>query len=147
LTDCFSPELGSAQNQTAHDPEAQHLNIVRSKNRTPEFVLHRLARCKNHLKRLDEWIRRKLRCIRLKQCKRVKTIADFLISLGVKEFGAWMLALSGKGWWRMALAWSSHQAMNLEWFEQQGLVSLSQRYEVFQLKRNRRGTEQVCLVV
>jgi len=101
---------------------------------------YRLARCKAHLKRLDEWIRRKLRCIRLKQCKRAKTIADFLISLGVKEFGAWMLALSGKGWWRKALARSSHQAMNLEWFEQQGLVSLSQRYEVFQLKRNRRGT-------
>ncbi len=58
-----------------------------------------------------------------------------------------MFALSGKGWWRMALAWSSHQAMNLEWFEQQGLVSMSQRYEVFQLKRNRRGTEQVCPVV
>lgn len=105
------------------------------------IVVRFIARYKAHLKRLDEWIRHKLRCIRLKQCKRAKTIDDFLISRGVKEFGAWMLALSDKGWWRMAICWSDHRGMNLEWFEQQGLVSLSQRYEVFHLKRNSRGTK------
>ena len=50
--------------------------------------------CKTHLQRLDEWIRRKLRCVRLKQCKREKTIADFLPSLGVPEWRSWILALS-----------------------------------------------------
>ena len=34
---------------------------------------YRHAACKRHLIRMDGWIRRKLRCLRLKQCKRAKT--------------------------------------------------------------------------
>src|SRR5690606_1526737 len=36
----------------------------------------RLARGKSHFRALDSWIRRKLRCVRLKQRKRAKSIAD-----------------------------------------------------------------------
>ena len=43
----------------------------------------RYTECKKHLQRLDEWIRHKLRCVKLKQRKRPKPIADFLRSLGV----------------------------------------------------------------
>lgn len=75
--------------------------------------------------RLDEWIRRKLRCYRLKQCKRKIGIARFLQSLGVPEWSAWRLALSGKGWWRLSLAPQSARAMNLSWFRQIGLISLN----------------------
>jgi len=75
--------------------------------------------------RLDEWIRHKLRCYRLKQCKRGIGIARFLQSLGVAEWNAWMLALSGKGWWRLPLAWQSAAAMNLAWFRQIGLIALN----------------------
>jgi RNA-directed DNA polymerase len=88
----------------------------------------RLAECKSHLKRLDEWIRRKLRCVRLKQCKRVKTIADFLQSLGVPEWRSWLLALSGKGWWRMSGSPQAHEAMKKAWFQVEGLVDLVDRY-------------------
>ena len=88
----------------------------------------RYAACKRHLKRLDEWVRRKLRCVRLKQRKRVKSIADFLQSLGVPEWNAWILALSGKGWWRKSGAPQANQAMSIAWFRTQGLVSLSDRY-------------------
>ena len=89
---------------------------------------YRLAACKSHLQRLDEWIRRKLRCVRLKQCKRVKTIADFLQSLGVPEWRSWILALSGKGWWRMSGSPPAHEAMTKAWFQAQGLVNLVDRY-------------------
>ena len=41
------------------------------------------TRCKGLLKNLDSWIRRKLRCYRLKQCKRVITLQRFLESRGV----------------------------------------------------------------
>ena len=75
--------------------------------------------------RLDEWIRRKLRCYRLKQCKRKIGIARFLQSLGVPEWSAWMLALSGKGWWRLSLTPQSARAMNVAWFRRNGLMSLS----------------------
>jgi RNA-directed DNA polymerase len=92
----------------------------------------RYAACKRHLRRLDEWIRRKLRCVRLKQRKRAKPIADFLQSLGVPEWNAWILALSGKGWWRKSGTPQAHQAMSIAWFRAQGLVSLAERYAELQ---------------
>ncbi|HSR35367.1 MAG TPA: group II intron reverse transcriptase/maturase [Anaerolineae bacterium] len=92
----------------------------------------RHAACKSHLQRLDEWIRRKLRCVRLKQRKRAKPIADFLQSLGVPEWNAWILALSGKGWWRKSGTPQANQAMNIAWFRAQNLVSLSERYAELQ---------------
>ncbi len=46
----------------------------------------RYARCKGLLKNLDSWIRRKLRCYRLKQCKRVITLQRFLESFALWGF-------------------------------------------------------------
>ena len=92
----------------------------------------RHAACKGHLQRLDEWIRRKLRCVRLKHRKRAKPIADFLQGLGVPEWNAWILALSGKGWWRKSGTPQANQAMKIAWFKAQGLVSLSARYAELQ---------------
>jgi len=106
-----------------------------------------LAKCQSLLNRLDEWIRRKLRCIRLKQCKRPWTIAKFLMANGVPEWRAWMVSCSGKGWWRLAYTPQAHEAMSVKWFKQEGLVSLKDRLITLQIKRNRRGTEQVCPVV
>ena len=100
----------------------------------------RYARCKSHLQRLDAWMRRKLRCVRLKQCKRTKAQADFLRSLGVPEWRAWILALSGKGWWRKAISYQATEAMTLAWFVAQGLIPVTERYLALQLNGNRRGT-------
>lgn len=88
----------------------------------------RYAECRTHLGQLDGWIRRKLRCVRLKQRKRAKPIADFLQRLGVPEWRAWRLAGSGKGWWRMAGSPQAAEAMTLEWFREQKLVTLTARY-------------------
>jgi RNA-directed DNA polymerase len=92
----------------------------------------RYAECKGHLQRLDEWIRRKLRCVRLKQRKRAKPIADFLQGLGVPERSAWKLALSGKGWWRRSATPQAALAMSIAWFKAQGLVTLAERYAALQ---------------
>ena len=106
-----------------------------------EWVTYfRHARCRSHLQRLDGWIRHKLRCVRLKHCKRVKAQADFLRSLGVPEWRAWILALSGKGWWRKALSYQATEAMTLAWFRAQGLVPLLDRHLALQAEGNRRGT-------
>ena len=88
----------------------------------------RYAQCRKHLKRLDEWLRRKLRCYRLKQRKRAKSIADFLMEQGVPEWRSWLLALSGKGWWRMSGTPQAHEAMPIQWFEKVGLINLTNRY-------------------
>ena len=87
-----------------------------------------LAECRAHLRQMDGWVRRKLRCVRLKQRKRAKSIADFLRRQGVPEWRAWPLALSGKGWWRMAGSLQASEAMPLAWFREQGLVNLTERY-------------------
>jgi RNA-directed DNA polymerase len=85
---------------------------------------YKLAQMKKASKALDEWIRRKVRVIKLKQCKRAYTIATFLKGEGVKESQAFMVAGSSKGWWRLSRTRETHKAMNKEWFRKQGLVSL-----------------------
>lgn len=92
----------------------------------------RFARCKTHLERLDEWIRHRLRCVKLKQRKRAKSISDFLKSCGVPTGRSWSLGASGKGWWRMAGSPGAHEAMNTNWFTRLGLVSLTVRYAELQ---------------
>lgn len=88
----------------------------------------RIASCKKLLGKLDGWIRRKLRCYRLKQCKRVITLKRFLRSLGVTSRQSWMLALSGKGWWRKSGCPQAHQAMSLQWFDSLSLYNMSRNY-------------------
>jgi RNA-directed DNA polymerase len=88
----------------------------------------RHAACKSHLQGMDEWIRRKLRCLRLKQCKRTKPIADFLQRLGVPARRAWLVASSGKGWWRLSGSPPATQGMTNSWLASKGLSSLFERY-------------------
>ena len=92
----------------------------------------RYAACKSHLTELDGWIRRKLRCVRLKQCKRSKPIVDFLTCLGVPAWTAWLTAKSGKGWWRLAGSPCATHAMSNQWFASLGLVNLVQQYVALQ---------------
>ncbi len=109
-------------------------------------MYYRHAQCKSVLREFDKWLRRKLRCIRLKHCKRAKSIADFLQRNGVPEWRAWILALSGKGWWRMAQSPSAQEAMNTAWFNALGLVSLSNHHAALNAVGNRR-IRGVCPVV
>ena len=89
---------------------------------------YRHAAARSTLRELDSWIRRKLRCVRLKQRKRAKSIAAFLQSLGVPWSQSWMTATCGKGWWRMSGTPSAHHGMHNQWFETQGYKSLEARY-------------------
>ena len=104
--------------------------MVRELNRylTGWLGYFRLARCKETLRQLDEWVRHKLRCVKLKHCKRVKTIATFLTRQKVPEWNAWRMALSGKGWWRKACTPQAHMAMSLNWFTELGLIDCTKRY-------------------
>ena len=88
----------------------------------------RNARCKKMVQDLDSWIRRKLRCFRIKQCKRVITLQRFLESRGVDSWQSWILSLSGKGYWRKSSCPQVHQAMGNKWFDEIGLYNLSLNY-------------------
>ena len=87
------------------------------------------ARCKSLLQKLDSWIRRKLRCYRLKQCKRTITLQQFLKSRGVDTWQSWILALSGVGYWRKSGCPQAHQALSNKWFDEIGLYNLTLNYE------------------
>lgn len=110
-------------------------------------MYYRLAQCRGKLEALDGWVRRKLRCVRLKQCKRRVRVAKFLMGCGIPEWRSWLMALSGKGWWRRAGSPQANDAMSKEWFDKQGLINLTGRYLELRSNGNRRGTEQVCPVV
>jgi RNA-directed DNA polymerase len=93
------------------------------------ITYYRYAACRFELQCLDEWIRRRLRSLRLKQRKRGKSIARFLGRLGVSPSQAAKLGSSGKGPWRLAKTRQLNAAMSVKWFHQQGLQSLVLKYD------------------
>ena len=88
----------------------------------------KLAKAKEKMETLDEWVRRKIRCLKLKQCKRAKAIAAFLMRNGIHRDAAWRLAGSGKGWWCLSKAPQTHRAMGSRWFKELGVLSFADRY-------------------
>jgi RNA-directed DNA polymerase len=88
----------------------------------------RYAECRTAMREMDGWIRRKLRCLRLKQCRFMNPIANLLRKLGVPRRRAWLLAQSGKGWWRLSGSPPATEGMSVAWFDSLGLVSLTARY-------------------
>jgi RNA-directed DNA polymerase len=96
------------------------------------LTYYRFAACRAELQRMDEWMRRKLRCYRLKQRKRGRSISGFLRKLGVPAHQASRLASSGKGLWRLANSPQVNSAMSKDWFAAQGLVSLLLKYDSLQ---------------
>ncbi len=93
-----------------------------------QYFRHTISR--RLFRNLDGWIRRKLRCYRIKQTKKVIGLQRFLYKHGVEKWQSWIIALSGKSWWRKSSSPQVHQAMNLKWFEEQGLFNLSLKYKL-----------------
>ncbi|QNE02485.1 group II intron reverse transcriptase/maturase [Vibrio vulnificus] len=107
----------------------------------------KLAIGRSAMQRLDEWIRRRLRCYRLKQRKRRYSIATWLQRQGVTERNAWKLAMSDKGWWHLALSPQVNHAMPIKWFEERGLYSLRDGYESLKVYSEPPYATHACTVV
>jgi RNA-directed DNA polymerase len=84
----------------------------------------------NTFSALDGWIRRKLRCYRLKQCGRRYTIFKFLRNFDIPDGKCWNVVMYSHGWWQMSKKTIVGLAMNLNWFAQFGLQSLYLRLKV-----------------
>lgn len=89
------------------------------------------AHMKMKIRNIDSWMKRKVRCYRLKQCKRTIGIVRLLRSLGVEEKLCWRTALSGKGWWRISNSPAINIGLNNQWLYSQGFYSLQLNYEKF----------------
>ncbi|MBP5786458.1 MAG: group II intron reverse transcriptase/maturase [Kiritimatiellae bacterium] len=85
----------------------------------------KLASAKRWRSETDAWLRRRLRCYRLKQCKRRSGIVGFLVSRGLKARWAGAIAGSGKGWYRLSNTPQANKAMRLEWFSEIGYIPLT----------------------
>lgn len=72
---------------------------------------------------LDGWMRRKLRCYRLKQCGRRYTTYKYLRSLDIPEQKSWNVVMFSQGWWAMSYKQAVSAAMNPAWFSKLGLHS------------------------
>lgn len=73
---------------------------------------------------LDEWIRRKLRCYRLKQCGRRYSIFKFLRGFDIPDSTCWNVVMYSQGWWNMSKKMAVGHGMNNLWFSRLGLLSI-----------------------
>ena len=89
---------------------------------------YRLAESNRLWRNLDSWIRRKLRCYKVKQRKGGKSLAKFLMAHGITERESRQVSSSGKGWWRISRVPALHRALNIAWFKEQGLICLEDRW-------------------
>lgn len=73
---------------------------------------------------IDGWMKRKLRCYRLKQSGRKYSIYKLLRGLGVPISASWGAVIYSQGWWAMSNKAAVNKAMSNEWFIHQGLRSI-----------------------
>jgi len=84
----------------------------------------RLAEVKGTFEELDQWIRRKFRCVLWRQWKRSHTRAKNLMKCGLGEERAWKSATNGRGpWWNSGTS-HMNQCFPKSFFDRLGLVSL-----------------------
>jgi len=89
----------------------------------------RLSQVKVSFEELDQWIRRKLRCILWRQWKRPRTRAKKLIERGIERARAYTSANNGRGPWWNAGASHMNAAVPAKWFQKQGLLSLLNEHQ------------------
>jgi len=87
-----------------------------------------LAEVCSVFKKLDEWIRRRLRMCMLKQWKVCERKLRKLVALGIPEKWAGCIAYSRKKYWRLANTPQISKALSLAYWREQGLISLVERY-------------------
>ena len=83
-----------------------------------------LVDVKRPLEALDQWMRRRLRCVIWRQWKRPQTRRRKLLALGLDEQRAWKSAGNGRGPWWNAGASHMNQALPRKWFDRLGLISV-----------------------
>ena len=84
-----------------------------------------LTMVKQVFEELNQWIRRKLRCILWRQMKKVYTRAKMLMRRGLDKERALKSAINGRGAWWNSGASHMNEAYPTKYFNQLGLVTLT----------------------
>ncbi len=91
----------------------------------------RLADTPSVFEELDEWLRRRLRQVRWKEWKRIRTKRRNLIAHGIPEQQAHEWACSRKGYWRIAGSAPLQRALPNAYWADQGLKGFIDPYRRF----------------
>ena len=89
-----------------------------------------IADMESHIKRLNEWIRRRIRQIYWKQWKRIKTRHDNLVKLGIDNQNAWKWANSRKAYWRISNSQVLSMSLTNKYLASVGYDDILERYKV-----------------
>lgn len=77
---------------------------------------------------LDEWLRRRLRQVRWKEWKRIRTKHRNLAASGIPDGKAWEWANSRLGYWRIAGSWVLTRSLTNAYWREQGLQGFTDPY-------------------
>lgn len=100
------------------------------------------------LRRIDEWLRRRLRMCIWKQWKVVSKRMRSLIQLGISKGQAYQWANTRKSYWRISKSPILQRTITTSRLEQRGYISIEKKYNRrHTILMNRRGTRTVCPVV
>jgi RNA-directed DNA polymerase len=94
-----------------------------------------LTQSKGALEQLDQWLRRRLRCLLWRQWKKPRTRARKLVALGLDVARAHESACNGHGPWWNAGASHLNQVLPASYFTRMGLVSLLREQQRLQCVR------------
>lgn len=79
-------------------------------------------------KKLDEWLRRRIRMCCWKQWKRIKTRHRNLVKLGIDNYQAWQFANTRKSYWRVSGSHILHRSLGNNVLNKWGLLSIYETY-------------------
>ncbi|MGI5927191.1 MAG: group II intron maturase-specific domain-containing protein [Thermacetogeniaceae bacterium] len=105
-----------------------------SRKAKPNFIMRgwvnyfKLADMKNLMETLDKWLRRRLRMVTWKRCKRVRTRRANLKKAGIPDGQAWQRVNARLGYWRVAGSWILTRVLPNEAFKKAGYLSLKELY-------------------
>lgn len=82
------------------------------------------------VRRIEEWMRRRIRMCFWKQWKKIKTKHDNLVKLGIDNRKAWEFANTRKGYWRVANSPILSKTITNEYLKKLGLQNILERYSL-----------------
>ncbi|MGM1430138.1 group II intron reverse transcriptase/maturase [Sphingobacterium lactis] len=89
----------------------------------------KLADMGSSLRDMDKWYRRRLRMVKWKQWKRIKTKITNLVQLGVSKYKAYEWANTRKSYWHTAKSWILTTTLSNDYLKQLGYPSLLAEYK------------------
>ncbi|WP_353514007.1 group II intron maturase-specific domain-containing protein [Vallitalea maricola] len=90
----------------------------------------KIAKCRNRIKDIESWIRRRIRACIWKQWKKVKTSHRKLIKIGINKQKSWEYANTRKGYLRIAKSPILSRTLTNAYLEELGYKSLVKRYQL-----------------